>query len=705
MSNKIRFLLNRVPDAFFLNISVVANILSRAITLPIILPNLPIEDYGLLQFVMALEIWFAIFTVPHVSSGAKRGIARGLEGTLLFSYLVRLPLFLFASLFICITAIVLRIIGGFEILSILLFLFSGLLLLGTLSQETWRQFLVAKKKFRQYAFWRSITLVLTPIGGAIAAVQTHSIIAFALVQFGLSALLSITAFIYVVWKHDLVFSYKEGHIDKEIVGYGIRMLPVSFAQPIAEKGAALIIGPFFGFTNLAMFAVADKMTEFFRTFLKSSYSLFYADFSKLYWGTLVRKMKEHFSLLLFFSIIISIPFILVGYFYIHFFLPESYQLVKLYLLILGLGLPPIVFKNIIQAMLESDFRSREILFLSVVPNIIRLSSFIIGGLLFGIMGIIWAIVLSAWVESGFYYFMVTKSNKKETKNNYLILFATYWNERYFIEPSLRQIEALNPKEIFICDGCFEPGVLNKSTDGTHEIIEKFVETHPNVHLISALRPGFFKTCWLLLRGHKHLPWWTIFRPVRWKFLIISFGKVAYRRNQAITFNHMVSLSKEWKSGAWFMPYDADQFYSDEMIEKIKQTTSNDNDFDLITGDEITFFAGFNQYTTDYDSRHFSNMPHRVYEDTLFQPTRSMIRETKSGKFSIFNFRKTLAKHLYIYFVKTIAGGNYFHYKLNSPERLKAGYELGDRGTPNPEKYQMKEFKGKHPKIIQDYFNL
>ena len=292
------------------------------------------------------------------------------------------------------------------------------------------------------------------------------------------------------------------------------------------------------------------------------------------------------------------------------------------------------------------------------------------------------------------------------KNKNLIIFATYWNERYLIEPSLRQIEALNPIEIIICDGCFDPRVFpNRSTDGTREIIQKFVDTHSNARLISALRPGFFRSFWLLLRGHKHLPLWTIFRPVRWKFLIMSFGKVAYRRNHAATFNQMISLSQEWKPDTWFMTYDADHFYADETIENIKEITSSDTDFDLITGNELAFFTDFNQYTTEHDKRGFANMPHRIYADTLIQPSRSMIRETKSGRFSFFNFRKILAKHLYTYFAPSIKGGSYFHYKLNSPERLKAGYQLGDRKTLNTKIYKMKQFKGKHPRIVREHFDI
>lgn len=719
MDNQIKFLLHRIPDAFFLNTPIAASILVHAVTLPVILRNLAVQDYGTFAFILALEVWLTIFTIPHISLGTKRGIARGLDGTLLFSYLARLPLFLLVAIIVWITAIVLKQIGGFETFAILLFLFGALLLLGTLAQATWRQFLIAKKKFRQYAFWRGAALILTPIAGMIAAIQTHDIIVFAAVQFGVSIVLSLAALGYIIWKYHLIFAYQQGRIDKEIVSYGTRMLPASFAVSMAEKGAALIIGSFFGFANLAIFAVADKLTTFFKSFLGSSYSLFYADFANLSWEKLVRIIRERFLFGLFLAVFISLPLVAAGYLYIHFFLPENYQLAKFYLLILGLGLPPAVLKGVMQAMLESDFRTREILFVSIAPNFLRLSFFIIAGLLFGITGIVWAIVLSAWMEYGFYYLAVTRSDKLNAdgcfnkdekrngvKNNYLIVLATYWNERYFIEPSLRQIEALNPREILICDGCFEPGVFpNRSTDGTREIIEKFVETHPNARLVSALRPGFFRSFWLLLRGHSHIPWWTIFRPVRWKFLLTSFGKVAYRRNQAITFNHMISLSQEWKPGAWFMTYDADQFYSDETVEKIKEITSGDTNFGLITAKELTFFTSFDQYTTDYNNNKHCSMPHRIYADTLVQPTRSLVRETKSGGYSFFNFRKMLAKHLYAFFVEKGDGGSYFHYKLNPPERLRAGYRLGDRGTPNPDNYKMKQFTGKHPRVIREHFGL
>ena len=288
--------------------------------------------------------------------------------------------------------------------------------------------------------------------------------------------------------------------------------------------------------------------------------------------------------------------------------------------------------------------------------------------------------------------------------NNLIILATYWNESYWIKSSLEQIKKISPVEVIICDGCFDPNIPNYSTDGTRLVIEEFVNENKNARMISALRPNYFLGLLMLLRGHKHLPLWTILRFSRWKFFIKSIFMSSYRRNQAITFNHMISVSKKWHTKRWFMNYDADQFYSDEMIKKIKEIVNQEeNRHGLIRGKEITFFNDFNQFTDLYEKRTYNNMPHKIYEDTIIQPTRGIMREALSSKRKL--FKNFWSKHLYIYNVPSVNIGYYFHYKINSSKRYKAGYRLGDRKEPEVEWKKMKNFKGVHPDIVKKNFNL
>ncbi len=403
MANQKKVLSNRIGDVFFLNLPIISGIAVPAVTLPIILHNLPVEDYGAFQFVIALEVWFSIFTLSHISFGAKRGIARGLDGTLIFSFLSRLKFFTIAAFLVWIVALVLYRVEGFETMGSLLFLFGIFFLAGVLPQATWRQFFVAKKLFGQYALWRSLPLIIAPMGGMIAAIQTQDVIIFAIVQFGLSSVLSISALIYVVWKYRLIPAWRRGEIDREVMSYGKRMFLANFAASASERGTGLIVGSFFGFANLAVFSVAEKITMMFQSFLGSSYSLFYADFAKNSWDTLVQQVQKRIILGLLVFSLISVLFVLTGYVYVQVFLPEQYQPAKLYIIILGLGLPATALKNILQAMLESNFRITELLFVSIVPNVLRLAMFVVFWLLFGLLGIVWTMTSIAWLTLLFYY--------------------------------------------------------------------------------------------------------------------------------------------------------------------------------------------------------------------------------------------------------------------------------------------------------------
>ena len=63
------------------------------------------------------------------------------------------------------------------------------------------------------------------------------------------------------------------------------------------------------------------------------------------------------------------------------------------------------------------------------------------------------------------------------------------------------------------------------------------------------------------------------------------------------------------------------------------------------------------------------------------------------------------KHYYE-FAKKYHGGVYHHYKFrNNQERLNAGYNLGDRRPPEPERYSdLEKFSGSLPSVIDSVFN-
>jgi hypothetical protein len=274
--------------------------------------------------------------------------------------------------------------------------------------------------------------------------------------------------------------------------------------------------------------------------------------------------------------------------------------------------------------------------------------------------------------------------------NNLIVFATYWNEIDWIRPSLAQISRIDPMEVIICDGCFDMEYPAPSTDGTREVIQEFVSNRENAQMTSPVRCDTLKGVYELWKGHAHSSRSRRLFPARLRRAGISFGKHHYRVNQALTFNRMISLSKFWEEGRWFMTYDCDQFYQDRTIENIQNEVNGDSDAELLTADERTFFHGFQRYTDQYEARKYNNMPHRIRPDTMIFPTRAVTVE------GLFRTR------YYADLVPTKHVGTYHHYKFEFEERFEEAYQVGNRQPPKVDQYEMKSFEGRHPSVVRKH---
>lgn len=274
--------------------------------------------------------------------------------------------------------------------------------------------------------------------------------------------------------------------------------------------------------------------------------------------------------------------------------------------------------------------------------------------------------------------------------NNIILLATYWNEIDLVEASLAQIDSINPMEIIICDGCFDDRYPLYSTDGTREIIAKYVSERDNAVLISPKRYSKVRGAWQLYKGYKKIGKINRLKASRIRTVGTAIKSASYRINQAVSFNYMIGISKYWKVGRWFMTYDCDVFYSDAMLEMFS-VVNNETDLGLLTGSELTFFTDFNSYTMDYEKRSYNNMPHRIYSNTIIVPTRGLVIEG------------IISRPLYINKVKALHVGSYFHYKLNSRDRYSAAYGVGDRKEPDLGRYSFSTFDGQHPSVIQEYY--
>jgi len=402
---------------FLTSPQVISSVVSL-VTLPIILANLPLEDYGKFQFVVALQA-LVVLTGRNITMGSKRGIANNLDGTFLFAFFARLKYLVMLGLIGIIFSFVLYE-AGVTTLSILLIIMSTYLIVGHLFQIGYQQFFIAKRQFKNLAIWSIITSILASSISALTAYLTHNILLFAVTQLGVITLISCLAWTWAVKKNKLISAYRKKEIDWECVSYGLKLIPADSIEMIAYKISHFIIASFFGFANLAIFSVAYKMRDKFAGILKQSRSLIYADFAREEQSKLVIILNSNLKYGIFFSLVLTFVCAIGGYFYIRIFLPESYIPAIKYFFILSLGLPAAVLQIIIQVILETNFRHKELASLFIISNVIRIVLIVVLGFVFGIIGVCTGIVLGGWTGFGLCYLLTLK---KELVSKYVHINA------------------------------------------------------------------------------------------------------------------------------------------------------------------------------------------------------------------------------------------------------------------------------------------
>ncbi len=380
------------------------------LTLPIILQSLAPEDYGKWQYVLAFQVWFVAFSAPHITFGSKRGLAKGLDGTFIFAFLKRSLLVGGVSLLYALLGLVFYFWHKDLVLAILFFVFALQLLGVRLLQVSFLEYQIAKSRFRVWSFWQSLFGVLPAVFSTLIAWWTHSILWFVLSNVGLNGFLVWLAWLRLVRKEKLLQSYRKKRIDYECYQFGLRLVPMTVIQSFAAKIGDIIIGSFFGFANLAVFAVARNLKDKSLAFFKTIPALLYADFVKLEQKKLKQIIHRYLFKMLALNIVVVVVLLLLGGIYIRFFLPLSFQQAFLYFVILCLGLVVNILTSVLATVLNAQFRYKELTIAGIFPNLFKVVLVLLLGLWKGVLGVCIAITLAEFIVFGFYYTLVLKED-------------------------------------------------------------------------------------------------------------------------------------------------------------------------------------------------------------------------------------------------------------------------------------------------------
>lgn len=272
--------------------------------------------------------------------------------------------------------------------------------------------------------------------------------------------------------------------------------------------------------------------------------------------------------------------------------------------------------------------------------------------------------------------------------------ATFWNEAEWLSAALKEIEAIDPAYVCVCEGNFDPAFPTHSTDGTKEILTDWVNAASNRMLFKPCEYGSKKLKRLSL-DTKVSGRLSYGLKTRLKYALSAHRFHFYRLNQALTFANMARHSPEWKPGRWAMTYDADQFYSDEQIGIFRTLEKLPDEYCHVIATENTFLDSFDEYVNSYEKRTWNNMPFRIANSMSVYPTRHFFEDGLINSTPV---------HLR---GEVLNAGRYFHYKFrNSKERADMTYQVGDRKPPEEVRTAGDKYacpSNGHPSIIQELF--
>jgi O-antigen/teichoic acid export membrane protein len=202
--------------------------------------------------------------------------------------------------------------------------------------------------------------------------------------------------------------YREGAIERECVPYGLKLIFVELVNATANKLPYVYIVPYFGYINLALFAVADKLRERAGGILRSIRSLLYADFAQAQRKDIIKYIGRNMSRVGLIGLAFAFLFLAAVWFYIKYFLPAEFLVSLKYFMILSCAIPAITMSVVLHTFLESHLRYKELTVIGVIPNVIKILLILMCGFLGGIIGICVALSVSAWVTFLFYYILTVR---------------------------------------------------------------------------------------------------------------------------------------------------------------------------------------------------------------------------------------------------------------------------------------------------------
>ena len=353
---------------------------------------LPKEVYGQYSYVLSIVGTLNVLTLTGMNAAVSRSVAQGKTGILHGSVMYQLK-WNFGLLFVLVG------LSGYyhffthdDVLA-LSFLILAFFVPATLAFNTYGAYLDGKKAFRHVSVCRILSTA-TYVAGMFAVMYMHKEVTWLIGMYAtIIFCTTLICYIYTARKH----TTENAKIDvAETIAYGRELTFIQFIDPIASQIDKVIVGHFWGPAQLAIYAIAvtipNKVTELMKNWMNIGFPKFANKTPAEMQTVFYRRILQGLSI----GAVMALFYVWVSPYFFTYILPQYLESIA-YSQLLAVSFIFAIPNRYMSLLFSSQRMSKMILKRSFVMNCINILLYLICGIWGGIVGLIIANILSAFL--------------------------------------------------------------------------------------------------------------------------------------------------------------------------------------------------------------------------------------------------------------------------------------------------------------------
>lgn len=382
---------------FWLTLAQVATTIAGFILSIAFARYLPKDIYGNYRYILSLAPLIGAFSLTGLNTAIIQSVARGNEGVLKSSFWLNLR-WSIPSALLAFSGSAYYFFRDNQILGI------SLLVIGVLtpilnSAGLFASFITGKKDFRRLSQYTIIDNLIPVACLFIALYFTRSVLPLIFVYFASHTVIGLVLYSRTLRKYQ-----PQPINDPEIISYSKRLSLLNILAIITAQVDKVLIFTWLGSVELAIYGIATSFPEHIKALLRNTSSLMIPKFAEKRFGSDSLNLKKKvFQFAAIVTAVIIVYILAAPYIFQIFFptYPESIQYSRIFALsvISMIALVP-------QSILISQKRENELSRVSIWSSIFQIVILLIFIHYWGLMGVVIARVLSAYVTAALNFIMV-----------------------------------------------------------------------------------------------------------------------------------------------------------------------------------------------------------------------------------------------------------------------------------------------------------